>query len=467
MRKYYWYLTAYARKHGKIILGSVLIAVVIFSLVIPTLIKAIERKPRQYIGLVGDFSLDNLPEEVAKLISVGLTTAQPDGTVGPGLATRWVIEQDGRSYRFILKENIKWHDGRTVQPADLSYNFRGVSVITNPNDIVFQLPEQFVPFPSVVARPIITFINERYLMFFSRRLPIGVGGYRVVDYRQDNNRLKEIVLDGQEKRLIYRFYLTEDQAVTAYKQGKVDVLVDLAAQHDIFGWSTARVEKTLRTDRYLAVFFDNNNRLFDKNVRQAFAYALPKPADESRAIGPIGIDSWVYLETAKSYDYDLDRAFERILDNLPPEPLSFELTTTANFQGDAEAIKQAWEEFGRQAIERCQKSKDIEDKNRCQNAAVAVTIHISNFPDTTDFQALLVGQEIPLDPDQYFLWHSQQQTNFTHYKNTRIDALLEKGRKTVNAAERLAIYQEFQQFFLEDAPAVFIRYLPSYTVTRK
>jgi peptide/nickel transport system substrate-binding protein len=79
---------------------------------------------------------------------------------------------------------------------------------------------------------------------------------------------------------------------------------------------------------------------------------------------------------------------------------------------------------------------------------------------------LLIGQESPLDPDQYANWHSEQATNFSGYKNTRIDNLLEKGRTAKEQRERIEIYQEFQQFFLEDAPAVFLQHLESYSVQR-
>jgi len=93
-------------------------------------------------------------------------------------------------------------------------------------------------------------------------------------------------------------------------------------------------------------------------------------------------------------------------------------------------------------------------------------LKISNFPDLSNYQLLLIGQESSIDPDQYFMWHSSQSTNFTHYKNTRIDSLLEKGRKTLDLEERRTIYQEFQQYLLEDPPAIFLRYLNNYSIAR-
>ena len=467
MRKYYWYFSGYLRKHGTVLLASVAVAVVVFSIFIPRAINFIEQKEKVYIGLVGSYTLDSLPKQVSESISAGLTSVEPDGTISPSIAERWIVEDDGKSYRFVVKKNLTWQDGKTLTTEDLSYNFKDVEVITTPNEIVFKLPEQFVPFPNVIAQPLFRYVDQRHILFSTRRMPIGLGSYRVVDYEEFNGKLNKLIIESINQRRIYRFYLTEEQAVIGFKHGEVDVLPDLTTKYDIFEWSNVDVQETIRYDRYSAVFFNNSSPLFDKNIRQALSYALPKPDSEIRAIGPINPESWVYLDSGKNYAYDIDRALERLLSALPPEPLNFELVTTANYQHEAELIKEAWETFGDTAVENCATADEVEDKERCPNTDIQVNIRVSNFPDTSDYQAMLIGQQIPSDPDQYYLWHSEQTTNFTHYKNTRIDALLERGRTTPEAEERKAIYQEFQQFFLEDAPAVFLEHITSYQITRK
>jgi peptide/nickel transport system substrate-binding protein len=383
------------------------------------------------------------------------------------VAERWIVEDNDKTYRFVVKKNLVWQDGKQLTTSDLAYNFKDVEVITTPNEIVFKLPEPFVPFPSAVAQPIFRFVDERHNLFSSRKMPVGLGNYRVVDYQETNGKLTKLIIDGPNQRRIYRFYLTEQQAVTAFKHGEVDVLPDLTTKYDIFEWDTTEVSETIRYDRYSAVFFNNANPLFGENIRQALSYALPKAENELRALGPINPKSWVYLDSAKEYTYDIDRALERLFSQLPPEPLHFELVTTANYQQEAELIKESWEEFGKVAVERCANADAVEDKAQCSNADIQVSIRVSNFPDTNNFQTMLTGQQIPSDPDQYYLWHSEQTTNFTGYKNTRIDALLERGRTTAEAEDRKAIYQEFQQFFLEDAPAIFLEHIISYQVSRK
>ncbi len=467
MRKLYWYLSLYARKHGLVVIATLVAAIIGFSFVIPFIVRSFEQKPRLYVGIVGDYSLTNLPPPIKRLMSSGLTTVDEDGNPLPDLTERWSVEGDGKVYRFILKKNLFWQDGKPVEPTDLQYNYQGVEVIYTPNDVVFKLPDAFVPFPLAVSEPVFRTTEKRVMGFFHRTFLIGTGAYELLDYKQKGPRLSELTIDGPDDRRIYRFFLTEDDAVLAFKRGEVDIIEDLSSPRDLSQWSTVESTKITDFNQYLAVFFNLENPLFQKNVRQALSYALTKPTDSSRAVGPISPNSWAFLDSGKSYEFDQARAVERLLSEMPGEKLALELTTIPIYQAEAEKIKQEWEILGRVAAEECQKNKAITDKASCERLGITVTLRITSFPDTNNFQMLLLGQESPPDPDQYFLWHSDQSTNFSRYKNTRIDSLLEKGRKTSERTERLAVYQEFQQFFLEDAPAIFLRHLDTYTVKRK
>lgn len=467
MRKLYWYLSSYIRKHGLIVFLTILIGSVVFSFIVPLIARSLERKTWNYIGMVGNYSLTNLPVEVENLVSYGLTQVQEDGTPIPELAERWIIEEDGRSYRFVLKKNLFWQDGKPLVPEDVQYHFSDVETITTPNDVIFKLPEVFVPFPTVVSRPIFRTDYQRYFLFFRRPTLIGLGAYQVVDYTEKGNRMTQIIIDGPDERRIYRFYLTEEDAMLAYKRGEVDILPNLSSPGDIGAWPNSTTTATFNPAQYLAVYFNMDDPLFTKNVRQALSYAVEKPTDGSRANGPINPHSWAYLDGVKLYDYDLNRAVERLLSELPSAPLNLELTTTPLYETEANALKLAWENLGQEAHAACQNKTEVKNKAECEKVKINLAIRINSFPDTNNFQMLLVGQEAPSDPDQYALWHSGESTNFSRYRNTRIDSLLEKGRQTTDRNERLAIYQEFQQFFLEDAPAVFLRHLETFEVKRK
>jgi peptide/nickel transport system substrate-binding protein len=467
MRRFYWYLTAYAKKHGWVLVSSLVGAIIFFSLFIPVMVNRITFKSREYVGMIGSFTLNSLPQDIKQQLSVGLTQITETKEVQPYLAQRWVVEDDGKQYRFVLKEDILWQDGKEVVPEDINYQFVDVETIATPNDIVFKLPDSFSPFPSVLAEPVFRQGTERYLWFFTRPTLIGIGQTRITDYKKKGNRLQELSIETPDKKIVYRFYLTETDLINAFKRGEIDVIPDISDPGDLKDWKNVEVIESLNTDRYLAVFFNNSDPLMTKNVRQALSYGLDTVTDGTQARGPIDPTSWAYLEGGKTYDKDLDRAVERLLDEIPRQPLELNLTTTQTFENEAESIISQWLELGKKAVEACQVSKDVEDKELCSFLEIKVNLKVSVYPDTNDYQLLLIGQESPVDPDQYFLWHSDQPTNFTRYKNTRIDSLLEKARTTIDQDERKALYQEFQQFLLEDPPAIFLRHLYGYEVRRK
>jgi len=420
------------------------------------------------VGIIGSFTLSNLPEMIQHQISSGLTQINEDGSVSPLLAERWAIEQEGTAYRFVLKTGLTWQDGKPVKPEDLTYQLTDIEVVATPQDIVFKLPTAFSPFPTKVSQPVFREGEMKTKFIFKQPTLIGIGPYKITDYKQsEGQKISELTVDGPEDHYVYRFFLTEQDAVTAFKRGEVDILPELAQHQDIMDWQNVQVINQLNYNQYLAVFFNHQDPIFQKNVRQALSYAVHKPTDNTRAIGPLNPLSWTYLAGGKPYDYDLDRAVERLISELPRLPLEFDLTTTTLFEDDAKQIQEDWQKLGQAAMEKCQSTSDITEKDLCPNLQITTRLHITNFPDVSNFQLLLVGQQTSPDPDQYEFWHSGEPGNMTGYKNTRIDNLLEIGRQTYDKQARKEIYQEFQQFLLEDAPAIFIKYLPSYTVERK
>jgi len=467
MRTFYWYLSAYIRKHGLVFVLSLAFGLLTFWLFIPTIARNLEVQNRYYIGIIGNFTLSDLPPLVQRQLSIGLTAIAPDGSAEPALAQRWTTEQDNTTFRFLLRDDIRWQDGEPITPNSVQYGFEEVETIYTPNDIVFKLPASFSPFPTLVSAPIFKSGTKPRYFFFTEPTVIGIGPYEISGYKRTGQRLHELQIDGEGKRYIYRFYLTEQDAIVAFKRGEIDSIPDLSRRYDVFDWPSVVVEEELQRDSYVAVFFNNSDPLLSRNIRQGLSYGLLKQRDERRAIGSINPRSWAYLPGGKTYNFDLARGSERLRDELPREPLSLTLTTTSLFQEMAEGIKQEWESFGSQAVESCRADSGITEKELCDNLALKINLRVQNFPDTSNFQLLLIGQKIPPDPDQYNLWHSEQASNFTHYKNTRVDNLLERGRQTHNQQERVEIYQEFQQFFLEDPPAVFLEYLPRYSLRRK
>ena len=112
------------------------------------------------------------------------------------------------------------------------------------------------------------------------------------------------------------------------------------------------------------------------------------------------------------------------------KPLKFEIITNQNKQREMTAV----------LIQR-----------RLQEIGVEVSIRViewasfvNRFIKTGDFDVVVLGWSLSLDPDQYNIWHSSQQGpgqfNFLGYSNQRVDKLLEIGRKELNINKREKIY---------------------------
>jgi peptide/nickel transport system substrate-binding protein len=72
-----------------------------------------------------------------------------------------------------------------------------------------------------------------------------------------------------------------------------------------------------------------------------------------------------------------------------------------------------------------------------------------------EYDALLYGISIGVNPDVYVYWGSNQQAvNFSEYKSAVADDSLEAGRTRSNSALRVIKYEPFLQAWQQDAPAL-------------
>lgn len=441
----FWFLQTYTKRHLKILTLSFFLGAIFFLLLSKIGTKIITRfsiisTQAEKIAVVGNFSVANLPDFIQEEISLGLTKTLANAEIEPGLAYNWKVEDNGRKITFFLKENIFFHSRDKFTARDINYNFKDVAYLVVDNQtIIFFLKEPFAPFFSLVSQPI-----------FKGKLD-GVGDYQVNQLKLKKNFVSLISLISTKKKpthKIYKFYPNEQMAVTAFKLGEVDIIQQIDDRSLIENLANATI--TSQTDRsFLALFFNNQDPLLnEKSIRQALVYALPEFPDEEKAISPIHPQSIYFNPEVKSYKQDIENAL-KLLKKTPlasqsaENKIKLKLSTFKPYLPFAEKIKEAWQVI---------------------NFALEVKI-VNELPG--DFQVLLASQRIPLDPDQYFLWHSTQKTNISHYKNVKIDKLLEDGRKTIIADERISIYADFQQALSEDVPAALLYYPKVYRIERK
>ena len=437
------YLQRYAKIGFSILLILALIIFIQFKFDLVNLNPNVIRQ-----GFVGTYQEHDLPSEITKLISDSLVKPDENNRIVANLVTGWETNKDATNFKFKLRSNLKWSDGTPIKSQDLEFIIENAQ-ISYPDDktIEFQLKEPYSPFPSLLTKPI-----------FKKGTLIGVGPYHVSSLEKSRIFITKITLkpvsNTQNESLpdvVVRFYPNEKLSLTGFNMGEVQSLSGIN--------TTASSNNTLlkfnqKTDygRIVTIFYNTKDPvLANRSLRQALSYSAPMIKDEVEANNPLPPFSWGYEKNTKDYLGKLDdakAALIRAKNSMNEQSLDKEiiLTTTPQLENVGNRVILAWKDLGLNAVLRVE----------------------SGIPQ--NFQALLITQSIPVDPDQYFLWHSTQtNTNLAKYspqccpQSARVDKDLEDGRKLFEEKDRKAKYSDLQNVLLEDSPATFL-YFPKYNV---
>lgn len=425
-------------KRNKITLAS--------SLVVTALIFFAQYKLKLFynpnsisIGLIGTYQEYDLPSEVTRLLSQPLVVSDNNGRIKGNLISGWETNNDATQFKFKLKDNLVWSDNSPIKSSDLAFAIPDVEISTpNEKTVQFNLKESYSPLPSLLESPI---LKKGTLM--------GTGPYRIVKIEKSRIFITKIVLKSADSALptIYiRFYPSEKVAITGFNLGEVQALFGIS-NSKVFH-SNPQVSLRQKTDftEIVSILFQTKDAfLSNRSLRQALAFAAPKIENEEVANNPYPPFLWAYNPDSKKYLSNPDEAksaLERAKASVPDEKLTaqFILTTTPNLEEVGNKIISFWKNLG------------LNPKLRIESGIAQ------------NFQALLITQSIPEDPDQYFLWHTTQtKTNLTKYDSKRVDKDLEDGRKLIPEEDRKAKYFDFQKTLLEDAPAIFL-YFPKHNM---
>jgi peptide/nickel transport system substrate-binding protein len=445
-RYYYWLFLEFIKKYSRLILMSFFIGFIslIGFLSVSPYLKLIFNK-QEVIGLVGNYDFNNLPDEVMTKVSNGLVTVNDKGAIIPVLANSWEVKDDGKQYRFYLKNNLLWNDDKKFIASDINYQFSDVKIkVVDKNVIDFYLNKPLAIFPTYLNKPLI------------RPPLVGIAGfYKLGRFKILNGYLKELTLAPNTKDLFsiqYKFYNNESDLVTAYKRGEINemVLTKKSVADTFVNWKNSQIIKSVDYTRLLTLFFNNQDKIFtSKDIKDAFSMMIDyqKLSDFGEiARGPIPPISWAYNPDLKTSNYDIETA-TKILKNevAATEAAQINLLTSYDYYDAADSIA-----------------------TEINKTGLKVDINMISYDRPDNFDLLLVFWKVPQDPDQYYFWHStQKEGNIGNYKNVKIDLLLEQGRSTINIEERSKIYQEFQKIIQDDPPALFLYYPYVYTIKRK
>ncbi|GAA0092009.1 ABC transporter substrate-binding protein [Paraclostridium bifermentans] len=439
----------------------------------------------------------------------------------PELAKSYEISDDNLSITFKLNDNIKWSDGKTLTTDDVAFTFtsladkgytgskygyveklkgakdyhegnvdkiEGIEVIDK-NTIKFTFAEPYSPGLTNLGSigiipkhiwgevPIAQWKDKKDLL----TKPVGTGPYEVVSFTEGQDvqlKRNDNYFDGDVKTEKFILKVTnEDTATGELLNGTVDVIdASNLKNKDIKDLESEGMDVTSYDSNLVQYMgFNLRDKKFqDKNLRQAFMYALDRNAMVDKLLEgngqvvdtPMLPSSWSYPDksTLNNYKYNKDKAKELlkqagyedrdnngIVEDKDGKELVVKLTypTGNKLREQTAPIIQA-------------NLKDIGVKMELEN--MEFTALMDKVVANHDFELYLMGNNLSLDPDPKPYWHSTSASdekgnsawNISSFKNEKADQLIEQGISVSDQKQRKEIYSQFGKLLNDEVPWAYL-----------
>jgi ABC-type transport system substrate-binding protein len=425
---------------------------------------------------------DSLSVLAIRLLYAGLVDFDIDGNLVPELAERIDVADDGRTYRFPLRQGVTFHDGSELTAADVKRSFdRAVA------------PDTASPMASFFEGVLRVDVEGRYLVAFHLKAPdatflpalatvttrptcpgtdapCGAGPFSVM--AGEWKRGQEIRVARHERYfrpgLPYLAGVVLELNVPLVSQGyrfargELDVIRDLT-QADTVRFQTDPRWKALGeyepahsvTGEVMNVEippFDN------VEVRRAVAAAIDRDSlallksTNLVATGrPIPDGFAGYTSTAKGQTFDLAAAREHMkkagLEGGWPAPIPYSVFKQSLPSMAGQVIQQSLAKIGIQLeIRETSYPTFLAITRRRGKSAMSAQGQTEDYPDPSDFLEHLFTRDGIADDNT---------NNYAFYANDTLDALLARARRTTDAKERARLYGEAEQIVCDDAPWAF------------
>ena len=465
-------------------------------------------------GILGDFTNANplyasgeVDASVSKLLFAGLLTYDDENNLVGDLAESWTVDVTERIYTVKLRPNLSWHDGAPLTSKDVLFTYQMIQnpdassylqaswkdikvTATDDATVVFTLPNQLSAFPYYMTNGIIpehilrdVQPSEMRSATFNTLNPIGAGPFMwqeiEVSGETPETRQEQIALSPFKKYhrgapklsgLVIHSFHDADRLAAAFERRELTGASFTELPQNLKDYESVRINDFILTAANM-VFFKQSYPVFaDVAVRKALVQGADvqaiinelgyptRPVKGPFLLGQLGYDRTlvqpVYDPVAAAAALDgagwvIGPGGGRSKGNVP---LSFTLQaqdTPENRLATAK-LQEDWEKLGIKADMKLREAAELQQAISDQN-----------------YDALLYGISIGVDPDVFVYWHSTQKDarsnrlNFSHYSSKVADAALEGGRTRNDPTLRTVKYRPFLQAWQQDTPALGL-YQPRY-----
>lgn len=394
----------------------------------------------------------------------GLTRFLGDGSVVPGLAESWTISDDGLVYTFTLRDGVSFHDGTTMDSADVVFSLDRARAEDSTNaqkGLFANIASVEAPDPlTVVVTLSVPTGNFLFNMAWGDAVivasesiediktnPIGTGAFRFVDWTQGDSLTLERNDDywGAAPALesaTFKFISDPTAAFAAVMAEDVDAFMGFPAPENLPQFAADARFQVLVGNTEGETILSTNNKMppFDNVlVRQALAHAIDRQAIIDGAMfglgTPIGTHfaphNPAYIDLTGNSQYDPDLARELLAEAGFADGFTttLKLPPPSYARRGGEIIAAQLREVGIETeISNLEWAQWLEEVFRGKDYGLTIVSHT---------EPMDIG--IYANPDYYF-----------QYDNPEFQALMEELNLTTDEAARTAIMQEAQTIISED-----------------
>ncbi len=460
-------------------------------------------------GVIGSFTNANpiyavagVDKTVSSLIFAGLLKYDERSVLVGDLAKSWSVDESGRRYTVVLRDQLFWHDGQPLTSEDILFTYqliqnpdaksplfiswRGITVeAPDASTVIFTLPNILASFPHSLTSGLVPKhllkdvpVSQLRSVNFNTANPIGSGPFKweTVEVRgaTPEEREERIALSPNSRyhagspklqRFIVRTFRDDQRLLKSFEEKEVNAMVGLNSVPDFVEQAEATKAYSVPITGAVMVFFRiSHEQLGDVRVRQALVRAVDRVELVNGLAYPAIAADGPFLRNHVAYDRKLvqletnTEEANRLLDEAgwlrgvngvrakDGQPLTFTLQAqnSSEFTYVTQFLQKSWHSVGVQVKIEQQEETDFQTIVRDHN-----------------YGALLNGIGLGADPDVYAYWHSTQgaaqatnRLNFSEYSSVPADQALEGGRTRIDPELRAVKYKPFLEAWRNDAPAL-------------
>jgi len=412
----------------------------------------------------------------------GLTSLDNNFSAIPMLAESWDVSDDGLEYTFELRDDAVFHDGSTMDSADVVYSLNyyrenatrasqlaNISDVTASDDttVVISLKSPQGNLPELLGQPIVIAIVPEGAADNDGLVndPIGTGPFKIKDFANENRAVLEKFdeyapvdvpaseFGGHKEALVDEVVIEAVQeaqtAVAGIETGLYDVALNVPVQDvdRIDGFDGVSVQSAPGTNIHAMYVATASPVVDDPEVRKAIYTAIDRQRLLDTTVKGYGV-------IANSYAPDVVSWFDEAAGNYWPYEYSVEnaikLREASSYNGEPiEIIAGAPTEQGQNATligQMLEEAGFTIDIQKLDHATYQSRLNAG------DFQLASTGSPIRTPADLlYNEWTCNGTPKRFGYCNEEYDALYAEAVSTGDADERKAKFAQLERMLKDDA----------------